>query len=207
MLRSACLLAVTTLGLAHAEGPLFRSGEAGLMGAFGLPVSKFAGEEDGDGHARPGLGGGLDILAHLPWPYLSFSSGIYCLWNPIEIDNTPSSLDLGSWINIPFVTGLRAQTAEIGNAARLFAQAQAGINFASQTDTEGPRGTLAVGWSPSMAYSFGFGAILLNRIHVGARYFHLGEPEYHVSEGGGSLGTQEPRVFALMIGAYFETAN
>jgi hypothetical protein len=153
------------------------------------------------------FGGGLDFLAHLSLPGIAWSSGLYFFWNPIEIAEAPASVDLGSWINVPLVTGARVQTPKLGGAARLFAQFQAGANFASQTDSEVPGGAVEVGWSTSLAFTFGVGAILLDRIHVGARYFHLGEPEYRLDDGGVRIGTQEPRVVALMIGAYFNTTN
>lgn len=206
MLRRSIILAATALSLAHAEGPSLRSAETGLLGAFALPTSGFAGKEPGEGHARPGLGAGLDALVHLH-PYFASASGLYFLWNSLDSDEDLPSGNPPAWVNLPLLTGVRLQTSELGNIARLFGQAQIGVNFASITDEVGPGGTVEVGWTTSLALSAGIGAILLDRIHVGARYFHLGKPEYSLAGGGGTLGTQKPRVIAFMIGAYFNTDN
>jgi hypothetical protein len=209
MLKSTSALISLLAGLAAAEGTFITSGEFGLSGSFGIPTSDFAGEEQGDGFAQPGAGFGLDFLAHLNAPNLAWSTSASFLWNPTEVDGLPPSVTTGTWINIPILTGVRAHTARIDGKARFYGQIQAGINLASQTDTEGGGESVSVGWAPSLGLSVGAGAILFDRYHVGARFFHLGEPEYDLesTSGGRGTGTQEPRVLALMLGFYFDATN
>lgn len=196
-------------GRAAAERPGIESAEFGLLGSFAIPTADFAGTSFGDGFAKPGLGVGFDFLAHLTYPYVAWSTSTLFFWNPQENEDAPPSVDLGAWLNIPLLTGVRLQTPVLGGTARFYGQLQAGVNLASHTDFTDSDDRIEVDWGSSFGFCAGAGAILLGRIHLGLRVFNLGEPEYRLDAGFGRTLTvsQEPRLMALMLGINFDATN
>lgn len=199
-----CIILICLMtGLTFAQAKV---GQFSVFAAVSLPSGDFGDNKtEGDGYATTGFGAGVDYAHPLDTPGLTwFSTGAF-LYNGFDdkglIDLGEAeglsnvSVDGGSWINIPILTGLRYET-EVSPTMDFFAAGQVGLNFymPPTADISGQDGgeTVSAEFSLDSGTSFGFsigaGLVFNNKFNVSIRYLSLGAPELEgtITYPGGS---------------------
>lgn len=173
-LHAAAVLAwLSTLPFAGAA----RAAEFGLHGSINLGVGDYSDENS----ARTGLGGGFDINAPIG-SNAAWTTSVNLLFNSLdEPEGMPSGVDLGQWVNLPLLTGIRFQGGD--HQAKGYFQAQGGLNMGSQTSSTDGSNTVSVDWAPSFGFGLGAG-LMVGSFHAGARFYKVGEAEHTITING-----------------------
>ncbi len=188
------LVLFTAAGACHAQS-------FGFFGGVSMPLGDFAGDGgEKAGYAKTGYGGGVEFCMPIGTGGLGWiASGAFVL-NGIDIDKYPIdeyeeegirivSFDMGSWMNVPLMTGVRFE-AEASPALGVYGMGLGGLSLvkAPKMDIDGrfTAGTITanfsseVTWDLVTAFCFGFGGgvIIGERFNVDVRYLNIGEPEF-----------------------------
>jgi len=200
-----CIIIICLMtGLTFAQAKM---GQFSVFAALSLPSGDFGDNKtQGDGYATTGFGAGLDYAHPLGTPGLTwFSTGAF-IYNGFddkafkqlaeeEYNMSNPSVDGGSWINIPILTGLRYET-EVSPTMDFFAAGQIGLNFymppsadiSGQVGGETVSGEISIDSGTAFGFAIGAGLAFNNKFNVSIRYLSLGAPEIEgtVSSPGGS---------------------
>ena len=207
MKRSVLIAVILTWVFSSAVYGQLQKGRFGVYGTLSLPSGDFGDDKGNDaGLAKTGYGAGIEFNYPLGTPGLFWTSNAWLLINGFDMDEDDIEdayenmfafigydledfdSDIGSYMNIPLMSGLKWVTA-LSPTAELYAVGQAGINFAKFPSME-VSGSIS-DWSGeydfdtktkwSMTSSFGFclgaGLVLNDKINIGLRYLNLGEPD------------------------------
>jgi len=174
-----------------------------VFGSLALPQGDFGDddfEDDDAGLALTGFGGGAEYSAPLgdsPGLYWAINGSV--LFNGVDDD---ASIDVGSWINIPILGGLKYQPESPSNVA-FYGTVLAGINFVMVPDVEiSWEGTDGLGTVKrkreysldsvtGFAFAIGGGIVVNKKYNIGLRYFSMGKTK---SEGT-YKSTYDPDIF------------
>ena len=191
------LIAIVTICLSMVFGSAYAQNAKGYFSVYGgisMPQGDFGDDTGVDaGGAKTSFGIGFDYNSPLKTKGLIWISSVTILLNGLdesdleaalrsELPGVDFDLDVGRWINIPVLTGLKFQT-EISPTLDIYGIGQTGLNFVKAPGAEITAGSVTGEMSYDTATSFGFcfgGGIILkekNSINIGFRYFLLGEPE------------------------------
>ena len=173
----------------------------GIFGAISMPQGDFGDDSgSGAGLATTGFGVGADLVMPLGSPGLSGVGTVAFLMNKMDKDEIEDSfdlgddsdLDVGSYMNIPVMGGLRFE-GKVSPTMAIYGIGQAGINFIKGPKLEATieeevwngsqyvdvEGTMKTTFDMTSAFGFAFGGgiILNDKINIGFKYLNLGEPE------------------------------
>lgn len=205
------LVAAVLAGLAFLPDTVpARPFETGLHLSFNLPMGGFEGETPPDirfGNAGSGFGGGIELTRTLKGR-TGWTTGIGLLFNSLEKgrDLPPTGSEMGSWVNIPLLTGFRFTKGEGGQ--RGYLQLQGGLNFGSQTQTTYGNMRFETGWATSFAFGCGAG-FMIRKFHLGIRYYNIAEADHTLTLSNGTDGSESdldkvaPSVLQLLAGFSF----
>jgi hypothetical protein len=188
--------------------PLFLMGQTapsfGIYGGGSIPLGDFAEtdlENEQSGYAKTGfLVGGEFILPITAMDGLGWVTSLNLSMHGAEADlgsfgGTLTDVEVGSWMLITPVTGLRL-TTPLGGGTNVYAQGQVGLLYGRTPKVDGsfslfgvtqdvtvdPESAMAFG------YAFGAGMHLQEMFHVGIRIMG-GSPEYSVQIDDPFTGT------------------
>jgi hypothetical protein len=180
----------------------------------GFPVGEFGSTTEANGGAAKAgfvFGGELDY--HLKY-ISSWITSVAVAFNgldrnPIETA-TGLSADVGSWVTIWPMTGIRLSSPTGGNTS-LYFQGQIGVLFGNSPEittsssSSPSRVTQSSSSATAFAFSLGAGFLMGKRAAIGTRYLY-GVPEYQVTASSGSQSVtgkfkQPTGILLLTIGA------
>lgn len=182
------LYIVITLSIAP---PTFAQTAFTIYGGVANPTGDF-GDDTGpnSGNAKTGFLLGAEIAVPVDsWLYAVGSLG--ATLNDFG-DNEQGNL--GSWLAIPAMAGLRLQGATSGRTL-IYGQGLAGWSYTRSPSLSVSTGTeeakLSSG-STTFGFQVGGGVVLANRIDIGVRFADLGSPEFNervlINSGGNPTG-------------------
>jgi hypothetical protein len=164
-----------------------------LFGALSVPVGDFGDDiGSGAGMAKLGYGVGLEALFPIGASGLYWSMSPALLINPIDGDEMEDQMggdiNVGSWMSIPLLAGLRFGGGASPNAV-FYVTGQAGIAIHMAPDIQWTA-YLYDGYdyipfsaeqnldsATSFAFCVGAGVVLNERLDISIRYYGLGTPE------------------------------
>lgn len=196
------ILICLMVGLSFAQAKM---GQFAVFAALSLPTGDFGDNTTyGDGYATTGFGAGVDYAHPIGTPGLTwFSTGAFLyngfddkgLMELAEDELSNVSIDAGSWINIPILTGLKYET-EVSPTMDFFASGQVGLDFympptseiSGQEGGESVSAEFSLDSGTSFGFAFSAGLVFNSKFYVSFRYLSLGEPEIEgtISYPGGS---------------------
>jgi hypothetical protein len=164
-----------------------------IYGNLSFPQGDF-GDNSGEnaGYAQMGYGGGVEFATLIKNTNgLYFFIGANLIFNPIDGNEIRKvfeamfsgySVDYtaGSWMNIPFLGGLKFQSIPSGGI-QFYINGGIGLNL-----VKGPNMDLTVGGetvkisynlSTSFAFGIGGGLVINENINIGIKYLNMDEPE------------------------------
>jgi hypothetical protein len=163
------------------------------FGVLAVPVGDFGDDSGNDaGMAKLGFGLGVDVLFPFDAPGLSWSLSSILMINPVDGDEMEDqmggTIDVGSWMSIPLLTGIK-YGGDVSSNVEMYVLGQAGLAFHRAPDIEWS-GYIYDGYeyvpftaeqnldsSTSFAFCFGGGFLLNDRFDISLRYLGLGTPE------------------------------
>lgn len=181
-----------------------------MHGSINFPAGGFEGHIDPNirfGDAGSGFGLGGEFTKALK-PNLGWTSGAHLLLNALERgrDLPPRESEMGSWVNVPLLTGLRVSRRD-ANFAGYF-QFQGGMNFGSVTESTFGRLKFNVDWATSPALGLGVG-MMVKQFHIGVRYYNIFESGHDLTLSDGTLSDKvkmenvAPGIVQLLFGVAF----
>lgn len=181
-----------------------------VYGGISIPTGDF-GDDNGardDGFANVGFNlNGEYVSFFEDTPELGWVSslGININGGDQDLRSGIQDVDIGSWINIPLLTGVRYQH-NLDNGNPIYAQAKIGINFskAPKIELNQVGNELTTNLATSFGLALGGGIIVNDKINLSLRYLGLGEPELeYESDDGGSVQFEKP-ISILQLTAGFK---
>ena len=140
-----------------------------------IPVGNFAnGSNVQSGFATAGAGGMLSYTRSMSRPKgLGWVTSIAFFRNPSDRFGL---IDTGSWLNIPFTTGMSYQTP-VSRHIAVYGIAQLGINRVKPPDVVTPEAEAISEVSWSLGMSAGVGVLFNDIAHIRVQLMSLGQPE------------------------------
>jgi len=202
-----CIILICLMtGLSFAQA---KTGQFAVFAAVSLPTGDFGDNNNfGDGYATTGFGAGIDYAHPLGTPGLTWFSSGALLYNGFDDSGikdlaedggiSEPTVDAGSWINIPILTGLKYE-GQASPTMDFFVFGQAGLDFIMPPDADvSSRDTddtaeLSFDSSTSFTFAIGGGLVFNNKFNVSIRYLTMGEPkiEGNVTVDGEEVDTLE----------------
>lgn len=220
LLAIPCLLPLH----AHSQGPedsLWAAPASSIPGSFNfyffpaLPLGDFGDNGDNGGLATLGVGTGLEYFLPFGALPLGWVASAAVAVNPVDLevaadivkDQLPPGkvkVDGGTWLNIPFQTGLRVGGSPAPHVA-LHAQLLGGFTIVNQSDYTFTSGEYEAKLSPETAFTPGFmlggGLLFYNRMQFGIRLFRTVKTRMKAkfSDSIGEHADQEGRIATTLL--------
>lgn len=216
LLTIVCVIIILGLSPAFAQE---NDSKFTIYGCVSMPTGDF-GDKGGEGEAgaETGFGGGIDFLIPLNTPGLSAVINGSFLYNSMDESwakeilysefNLPEdvSLDIGAYINIPILAGLKYQS-QTSETMDLYGIGLIGLNILMppkmELSSEEGNAELKFDTATSFGFGIGGGVVFNKKFNIGFRYLSLGEPELkgEVTYPGGSekLDETEGKVSVILI--------
>jgi hypothetical protein len=202
-----CIILICVItGLSFAQA---KAGKFALFAGVSLPVGDFGdNSSEGDGYATTGFGGGIEYTHPIGTPGLGWYTSGSFLYNGFddkgikelaeEAGMTNPTVDAGSWISIPILTGLKYE-GEASSTLDFFIFGQVGLDFVMPPDADVSEqdsdftANLSFDSATSFSLAFGGGLVFSKKFNVSIRYLSMGEPKIEgtVTVGGEQVDTLE----------------
>lgn len=198
------LIILSCTALAQPDGLSIQimGGVSAPVGDFGRTLGEYAsitrraGFNIGDavGLAGLGFGGGVELVSPAWLNNMSWVLGARIFVNGTNESTAQQkfqswlggtsqlSYEVGEWINIPVMTGLRYEVA-LTEVSRIYGIVQGGINMTRAAQRQATVGGVVVEeakyeFTRDFGFEAGFGLLYQQRYNLSVRYLDLGSPRY-----------------------------
>ena len=178
------------ISISYAQG----SGDFTMFGCVALPQGDFQDDFGTDAcAAKTGFGFGVEQTIATGAPMVGWITSAAVFFNKCEEDIFEkdieallqvevSDLDIGKYMNIPILTGLKFQ-GPASQGIDVYGLGQVGLNIfkfpsIEGTTADGYEGEFSWDTATCFAFCVGAGFVLNRSVNIGIRYYGLGEPEF-----------------------------